>query len=89
MWPPVICLRADEHQTDRRGIRAELWQKTEFQKIRGAQGEESRIGSVRHGRHRLGFGSQVPSSDVHVFLQSHGLRKLHGLLSGLFKLIVR
>lgn len=82
--PPAVRLREDEHQTGRCGVRVELRQETELQKAdrHRAPGPGSRSRRVRPGRHRFGFRSQVPSADVHVFLQPYGIRKLHGLLSG-------
>lgn len=84
MWSPVIFLRANEHQTGWCRIRTKLWQKTKLQKVDGPEGERSCIRDVRQGGHRLRFGSQISPSDVYLFLQPHGIRKLHGLLSGEF-----
>lgn len=90
MWSPVVRLRADEHQAGRRGVRVKLWQETEFPKIDGAEREGPRTGGVRQGRgHRLGSGSEISSSDVYVFVQSHGVWKLHGLLSGSYLLLFK
>lgn len=83
MRSSVVRLRSNEHPTDRRGVRVELWQETGFQKIdNGTQGEGPHARHVRSGGHRFGHGPQVPSTNMHLLVQSHGLRKLYGLLSG-------
>lgn len=82
MWSPLIILRADEYKIGWCRIRAELWQKTKFQKIGRTERKGPRVRSVRQGGHRFRFRSQISSSDVYMFLQSHGVRKLYGLLSG-------
>lgn len=85
MRSPVVVLRADEHQTGWCRVRAELRQETElFQKVGGPEGEGPRVRDVRPGGHRLGLGPKISPADVHLFLQSHGVRELHGLLSGQF-----
>lgn len=90
MWSPVVVLRADEHQTGWCRIRAELRQETELlQKVGGPEGEGPRVRDIRPGGHRLGPGPQISPADVHLFVQSHGVRKLHGLLSGKFERTAR
>lgn len=82
MRPPVVRVRADELEADRRRVRTELRQETERETAGRAQGQGPRDRRVRPGGNRLGHGPEVSSADVYVFVQSHGVRKLHGLLSG-------
>lgn len=89
MRPPVVRVRADELEADRRRVRTELRQETERETAGRAQGQGPRDRRVRQGGNRLGHGPQVSSADVYVFVQSHGVRKLHGLLSGsLYRIII-
>lgn len=82
MRSPVVCVRADELEAGRRRVRIELRQKTEFQTVDGTQREGPRDRRVWQRGNRLGHGPQISSADVYVFVQSHGVWKLHGLLSG-------
>lgn len=83
MRSPVVGVRADEHPSDRRRVRAELRQETERRPANGGtEGEGPRARRVRPRGQRLGLGSEVSPADVHVLVQSHGIWKLHGLLPG-------
>lgn len=83
MRSPVVRVRADEHPVDRRGVRAELRQETEFgQEIGGTEREGPRARSVRPRGRGLRSGPEISSADVHVLVQPHGVWKLYGLLSG-------
>lgn len=87
--PPLICsLRADEHQAGGSRVRAELRQEAEHQEVadRGPPEPGSWARGSGPGGNRSGLGPEIPLADMHVHLQPHGIRELHGLLSGLLKL---